>query len=213
MKLLRNSVLFVIFTFYSSLFSQETDNSIKQDSLKVKRFSIGVRIGIPTVVGGSAEIVLPLFNNHFAPFVNYSSFSLSFKEVETNLSFIGFGTIYYFGENGSGFFISVGRNTLKTDIIFGDLLFVDNTSLQSFIGSGGTLLKINTSDIKIGIKTAGAFYFLFELGYGIGKIPDELKFTATSNGISDSFIEEVPPIPGLGSNGVLFGNVGFGLSF
>ena len=47
----------------------------------------------------------------------------------------------------------------------------------------------------------------------IGKIPDELKFTATSNGISDSFIEEVPPIPGLGSNGVLFGNVGFGLSF
>jgi hypothetical protein len=185
----------------------------KLDSLTVKRFSIGAKIGIPSIVGGSVEIVLPILNNHFAPYVNYSRFSLSFREVETSLSSTGFGAKYYFGEKGSGFFISVGRNTLETDITFGDLLFVDNTSLRSIIGSGGTLLKINTSNIKMGVKTGGSIYFLFELGYGIGEIPNELKFMATSNGITDSFIEEVPSLPGLGNNWILLGNVGFGISF
>jgi len=51
------------------------------------------------------------------------------------------------------------------------------------------------------------------VGYGIGSIPDQLSFTATSNGITEQFTEEIPAIPGIGTNGLLIGNIGFGLSF
>jgi len=51
------------------------------------------------------------------------------------------------------------------------------------------------------------------LGYGLGTIPSELNFTATSSGITESFTEDIPTLPGLGANGIILGNVGFGYSF
>jgi hypothetical protein len=47
----------------------------------------------------------------------------------------------------------------------------------------------------------------------MGTIPDRLNFTATSGGITESFSEEIPAIPGLNANGLLIGNIGIGLSF
>ncbi|MDA9572467.1 hypothetical protein N9R44_03775, partial [Flavobacteriaceae bacterium] len=73
--------------------------------------------------------------------------------------------------------------------------------------------NLDTTNFKIGIKTGGTIFFRLELGYGVGSIPDALDFTATFEGITQSFSEAIPPIPGLGSEGVLIGNVGFGFSF
>jgi hypothetical protein len=47
----------------------------------------------------------------------------------------------------------------------------------------------------------------------MGSIPDSIDFIATSNGITESFSEDVPAIPGLSSGGLLISNFGFGLSF
>ena len=215
MNHIKRCLLISIFLFSISIVAQEAEeNSIKsKDSLKLNHFALGIKIGIPNIVGGSAEIVLPILNNHFAPFLDYNSFSLTFSDLEANLSSIGYGAKYYFGEKGNGFFMSLGRSTLKTDIVFNDLLFVDNVAQQSITGTGKTDLQLNTTDFKVGIKTGGTIYFLFELGYGFGDIPDLLNFTATSNGITESFSEDIPPLPGLGSNGILIGNVGFGIAF
>ena len=55
--------------------------------------------------------------------------------------------------------------------------------------------------------------FRSEIGYGMGSISDSIDFIATSNGITESFSEDVPAIPGLSSAGLLISNFGFGLSF
>ena len=99
----------------------------------------------------------------------------------------------------------------NTDLNFYNLEFNENG--QSTIGDASTNLKFSTTNIKTGIKTGGTFYFRFEVGYGFGSIQKTVEFNATANGISDSFTEEIPPIPGVNSGGILIGNIGFGYHF
>ena len=81
-------------------------------------------------------------------------------------------------------------------------------------GTGSVDLDIDTTILKIGVKTGGTLYFSFELGYGFGTIPDSLNFNATSlSGVSESVTEEIPSIPGIGSGGIVVGNIGLGISF
>jgi hypothetical protein len=75
-------------------------------------------------------------------------------------------------------------------------------------------LLINTTNLKLGLKTGGTFYFRVELGYGLGEVPSELMINAsTSDGYKETVVEEVPNIPGISNSGILVGNIGFGLSF
>ena len=108
-------------------------------------------------------------------------------------------------------FIGVGKASLSTDITFTDLIF--SNALETITGSGSTNLDLETTNFKIGIKTGGTFYFKFEVGYGMGIIPNELNFQATAKGITESFSEDIPPIPGLGKDGILIGTIGFGIAF
>jgi hypothetical protein len=86
---------------------------------------------------------------------------------------------------------------------------------MSTLGSAKVPLELNTTNLKLGVKTGDAFFFRFEIGYGIGDIPSELKFNANANanGINKSFTEERPAIPGLSSGGILLANFGFGFAF
>ena len=200
-----------LLTIFTSFAQTESIKKENRDSLKVKHFSIGLKLGIPNLASGSAELTLPILNNHFAPYVDYSKFPLNFESVETTIAYTEFGINYYFNKKANGFFIGVGKGSLSTDVTFTNLLFVND--LQSLIGSGSTELNLDTTNFKLGVKTAGNIFFRFELGYGVGKIPDSLNFIASLNGISESFTESIPPIPGLTTSGILIGNVGFGFAF
>ena len=90
-------------------------------------------------------------------------------------------------------------------------MFEENGVSQ--VGSAITELDLNTLNLKLGFKTGGLIFLRVEVGYGIGTIPGSLDFTATSNGITESFSEEIPSIPGLTSEGLLIGNIGLGISF
>ena len=205
----------IVFVLLSVSLSAQIDNRKQNlndsDSLKVKRIAVGIKLGIPNIAGGSVEILLPIQNNHFAPYIDYSSFNLPLEDIETNFSFIEYGVKYYFNKKGHGFFTSLGQNKLNADITFNDLTFNDDT--LSTKGSAKVPLGLNTTNIKLGIKTDGSFFFRFELGFGFGNIPSELKFNATANGISESFTMDIPTIPGLGSGGILLANFGFGFAF
>jgi len=203
--------LIILFTGFVGLAQSEDTKKESKDSIKVKRLSIGFKLGIPNLASGSAELVLPVLNNHFAPYVDYSRIPLNFDFIETNIAYTEFGVNFYFNKKGNGFFIGVGKGSLSTDITFTNLEF--SNALQTIIGSGNTELNLDTTNFKIGLKTGGTIFFRFELGYGVGTIPDLLRFTATANGITEIFTEEIPPIPGLGSEGILIGNIGFGFSF
>ncbi len=209
MKTQISSFLLLILIAIAPTYAQKNyDQPQIADSIPVKRLSIGLNIGIPNVVGGTAEIVLPFFNNHFAPFVDYSKIDMTVDDVDTQFSYIAYGIHFYPSKKGRGFYISAGKSAFSSDITFNNLSFG-----QGIVGTAGVPLDLNTTDFKLGIKTGGRLFFKFDLGYGLGDIPKSLHFTATANGLTKNFSEDIPPLPGIGSNGILLGSFGFGFSF
>jgi len=189
--------------------SNQVVDSIEVDD-SIKRISLGLKIGIPNIIGGTIEGVLPILGNRIAPYFNLSSFNLDVENVTAGLSYTEFGSKVYFGNKGKGFFIGVGSSKFASTLDFKDLSLDFGET-----GTGSVGLDINTFIIKIGAKTGGRVYFNFELGYGIGSIPEELTFNATSTtGKTQSTTEKIPNIPGVNpGGGILIGNVGFGISF
>ena len=194
-------------------FAQEVDQQEETiDSLapSIKRFSVGLKIGVPNIAGLSLEGVTPLLDNRIAPFVDFSGFDVKDAETEIGLSYTEFGTNVYFGNRGKGAYAGISFGNLSTDLTFYENLDGGGR------GKGSIGLDIKSTNLKFGIKTGGRFYFRFEVGYGLtGDVPDDITVTLTEiggNGTeTDTF--EVPTIPGVGTNGILLGNFGFGLSF
>jgi len=195
---------------YAQEVEQQQEETIDSLAPSVKRFSVGLKIGVPNVAGLSLEGVTPLLDNRVAPFVDFSSFDVKDAETEIGLSYSEFGANVYFNNKGKGAYAGIGFGNLSTDLTFYEDL--DGGSR----GKGTTGLDIKSTNLKFGIKTGGRFYFRFEIGYGFtSDVPDEITVTLTEiNGTeTETRSLDVPTIPGLGTNGLLIGNFGFGLSF
>ena len=203
--------IFLILSIISTAYVSAQDISITDSISKSKTISIGVKAGAPNILSLNREFVLPILNNHIAPFVDYGSFSLDIENTQADLKYLEYGLNIYFGNKGKGLYVGAGSGKLTNEFTFNDLTFEDNG--VSLKGSATTSLDINALNLKLGFKSGGLIYFRIEAGYGIGTIPDRLNFTATSGGITETFSEEIPAIPGIGSNGFAIGNIGLGLSF
>jgi hypothetical protein len=203
--------IFLILSLISTVYVSAQEISITDSNSKSKTISVGVKVGAPNILSLNGELVLPILNNHIAPFVDYGSFSLDIENTQAELKYLEYGLNIYFGNNGKGLYVGAGSGKLTNEFTFNDLTFEDNG--VSLKGSASTSLDINALNLKLGFKSGGLIYFRIEAGYGIGTIPDKLNFTATSGGITDSFSEEIPAIPGVGSNGFAIGNIGLGVSF
>jgi hypothetical protein len=173
-----------------------------------KRISVGAKVGVPNILSLNGEVVLPILDNHFAPFIDYGAFDIEDGDTEVGLKYTEFGLNYYFGSKGKGFYIGAGIAELSTDVTFNDLVFDDGT-----IGSGSVGLDIGTTNLKLGLKTGGVLYFRIEAGYGLGSPPKTIEVIGTANGVTETFIEPIPEIPGVNESGLLIGNIGFGFSF
>lgn len=189
--------------------AQEIQNDPPADSSKL--ISIGTKLGVPNIVSFNGEIILPFLDNHFASYIDYGAFNIDVEDTETALNYSEYGINFYFGNSGKGLYASAGMAQLSTEFTFNNLTFEENGVSQK--GSASTGLDLNTLNLKLGFKTGGFIFLRVEAGYGMGTIPDRLNFTATSGGITESFSEEIPAIPGLNANGLLIGNIGIGLSF
>ena len=219
------NILFTIFII-SSMFvlAQEVEQDVETlDSLElpsIKRIAIGVKFGVPNIAGLSLEGVTPLLGNRIAPFFDYSSFDVNPDEVEVGLTYTEFGSNIYFGNKGKGVYAGIGFGSLDTYLVFNDIELTDDNG-NSGNGTASISQNLNTTNIKLGIKTGGRFYFRLELGYGIGDIPETIDvtgtFSYTENGQtitgSGYQTEEFPTIPGVGTSGILIGNFGFGIAF
>ena len=195
---------------YAQEVEQQQEETIDSLAPSVKRFSVGLKIGVPNVAGLSLEGVTPLLDNRVAPFVDFSSFDVKDAETEIGLSYSEFGANVYFNNKGKGAYAGIGFGNLSTDLTFYEDL--DGGSR----GKGTTGLDIKSTNLKFGIKTGGRFYFRFEIGYGFtSDVPDAITVTLTEINGTETETEslDVPTIPGLGTNGLLIGNFGFGLSF
>ena len=208
---MRNLIAILILLFSISISAQ----NIEKDSLNVelensiKRFSLGLKIGTPNMIGGAVQYVLPITNNHFAPYANYSGYDIEIDNTEINLNYSEFGVKYFFKNTGKGLYTAVGISSFSSSLAYTDVSLTGGLT-----GDGSVDLNIDTTIVKLGLKTGGTLYFSFELGYGFGTIPNSLTFNAvSSNGISESVTEDIPNIPGIGSGGMVVGNIGFGISF
>ena len=214
MKTLFFYLIIITTLFFNTSICYSQSDEIKDsslDTIKIKYVNIGVKVGIPNLIGGSVEVLLPVLGNRISPYFDYSGFNIDTDQVGTKLSYSEYGANLYFNKKGNGFFVSLGKAKFDANLTFNELNFSDDGN--STTDSASTNLNFNTTNIKLGIKTGGAFYFRFEIGFGLGDIPDAINFTATSNGITENFSEEIPAIPGLGQGGILIGNIGFGLAF
>ena len=203
--------IFLILSLISTAYVSAQDSSITDGASKSKTISIGVKVGAPNILSLNGEFVLPILNNHIAPFIDYGSFSLDIENTQADLKYLEYGLNIYFGNKGKGLYVGAGSGKLTNEFTFNDLTFEDNG--VSLKGSATTSLDINALNLKLGFKSGGLIYFRIEAGYGIGTIPDRLNFTATSGGITETFSEEIPAIHGIGSNGFAIGNIGLGVSF
>lgn len=57
--------LIILFTGFVGVAQTEDTKKESKDSIKVKRLSIGFKLGIPNLASGSAELVLPVLKQSF----------------------------------------------------------------------------------------------------------------------------------------------------
>ena len=182
---------------------------------KVKRFSIGVKVGVPNVATGGIEYNLPFLNNHFAPYVDYTKidYNETGESFSGSLSYSEFGLNYYFNQKGKGVYFGAGISNFS-------LKGEDNAiELDGAIGRTGTAdtnFEFNGTALKLGVKTGGTFYVRFEVGYSFGSFPTKITITAVDNAnssLTEVEVVEIPEVPGISDSGIVVANLGFGFSF
>ena len=187
----------------------------KKDTLSseydINRFSAGLKFGFPYMAAVNSQYILPFFDNHFAPYFDYSQYSYEDYDREAEFLFSEWGISYFIKEKGKGLYISLSYSNLSYNANF------MNVSLKNgSVGSGNGKVDLTTTNLRIGMKTGGTFYFRIEMGFGIGNLPKIVNFKATDN--SNSNYTELassglPKIEGVNENRMLVGNLGIGLSF
>lgn len=194
--------LLLVFAINSS--AQDSDNP------DLRRFRIGVKAGVPNIIGGNAEYVLPILDNHLAPYLDYSTFSLEVDGVDTSFNFFEIGSNVYFNNKGKGLYASLSYGSFNLEGTYTD---AETIGGEVFEGEAEGDIDITTFNLKLGVKLGNKFYFRAEAGYGFGDIPEVVEIRGTVNGQPETGVEEIPDVPGIGDNGLLVANIGFGFSF
>ena len=165
-------------------------------SAQEKPIRIGLKIGVPNIIGVNLEYVTPLFDGKFAPTADFSKISFTIDNVTMDYSYFEIGTNYYFTKQGQGLYghASYGRINVKGT-------YDDDTH-----GVGKSELPLSLVNLKLGAKLGKAFYFRAELGYGLVLSGIE-KVTVTYA----SYTEDVD-LPSVIGGGPIV-NLGFGFSF
>lgn len=187
----------------------------EKDSLSVeydiKRVSAGLKFGFPYMAVVGAQYTLPFFDNHFAPYFDYSQYSYEKNNEDAKFHFLEWGISYFFKEKSKGLYVGLSNSNLSYKVNF------MNVDLQNGSkGSGNGNVDLRTTNLRLGLKTGGTFYFRIEMGYGFGDLPKKLSFRAIDNSdpsYSELSTKEIPEINGVSKSGMLVGNIGFGISF
>ena len=195
-------------------------DSIHTDTiLNLKRFSFGIKMGLPNVIGLTTEAILPIFKNRVSPYFDYSSYKLNPDKTSIDLNYTDYGVNIYINSKGNGLYASLGSGNLSSLILFEEIELTDENGNKG-LGNAQIKENINTFNVKLGIKSNSKIFFRLEVGYGIGRIPNNLNLTGSFNYEKDgmfysskgSSVESFPTVPGIGKKGIIMGNFGFGIS-
>ena len=194
---------------FSQFYKEKKSDIIEDNSLK--RFSVGVKFGLPYMAVLGAQYTLPFFNNHFAPYFDYSQYSYEKNNEDAQFRFSEFGISYFFNQIGNGLYAGLSYSNLSYNVKFTNVILENGSK-----GYGSEKIDMRTTNLRIGLKTGGTFYFRIEMGYGLGDIPKKLSFKAIDNfdpKYSQIVTKEIPKISGTSEREMLIGNIGVGISF
>lgn len=211
MKIKKLIILLMTFPIvgFSQFYKEKKSDIIEDNSLK--RFSVGVKFGLPYMAVLGAQYTLPFFNNHFAPYFDYSQYSYEKNNEDAQFRFSEFGISYFFNQIGKGLYTGLSYSNLSYDVKFTNVILENGSK-----GYGSEKIDMRTTNLRIGLKTGGTFYFRIEMGYGLGDIPKKLSFKAIDNfdpRYSQIVTKEIPKISGTSEREMLIGNIGVGISF
>lgn len=211
MKIKKLIILLMTFPIvgFSQFYKEKKSDIIEDNSLK--RFSVGVKFGLPYMAVLGAQYTLPFFNNHFAPYFDYSQYSYEKNNEDAQFRFSEFGISYFFNQIGKGLYTGLSYSNLSYDVKFTNVILENGSK-----GYGSEKIDMRTTNLRIGLKTGGTFYFRIEMGYGLGDIPKKLSFKAIDNfdpKYSQIVTKEIPKISGTSEREMLIGNIGVGISF
>ena len=204
-------LIFLIFPFFSFSQNYQEKDSLHIEYDELKRFSAGIKFGLPYMAVVGAQFTLPFFNNHFAPYFDYSQYSYVKNEEDAKFRFSEFGLSYFFKEMSKGFYVGVSNSNLNYKVNFMNIDLENGSK-----GSGSGEVNMRTTNLRFGFKTGGSFYFRIEIGYGLGDIPNMVVFKAIddfNSSYSEIRTKEVPEINGTSESEMFVGNIGFGISF
>ena len=193
-----------------SQFYKEKKSDIDEDN-SPKRFSVGVKFGLPYMAVLGTQYTLPFFNNHFAPYFDYSQYSYEKNNEDAQFRFSEFGISYFLNQIGKGLYAGLSYSNLSYDVKFTNVILENGSK-----GYGSEKIDMRTTNLRVGLKTGGTFYFRIEMGYGFGDIPKKLSFKAIDNfdpRYSQIVTKEIPIISGTSEKEMLIGNIGVGISF
>ncbi|AOW19991.1 hypothetical protein [Urechidicola croceus] len=228
-------ITFLCILLISSIaFSQEEEVETSKDTTKtakinIKPIRLGVKVGFPNVVGGNIEYVTPLLDQRLGVFIDYGNLpEYEFDDSKGGFTHTEFGINYYLKKNkGSGFYIGLSRSSLKIDGEYSDIgTIVEQDQSVEYTGTATGDVKINTTNLKLGVKLGKTVYFRFEAGYGFGDIPEGVEVTGiaevTPNGgptqtQTETALYLFEDIEGLNNfikdSGTPVVNIGIGFSF
>ena len=194
MKIKKLIILLMTFPIvgFSQFYKEKKSDIVEDNSLK--RFSVGVKFGLPYMAVLGAQYTLPFFNNHFAPYFDYSQYSYEKNNEDAQFRFSEFGISYFFNQIGKGLYTGLSYSNLSYDVKFTNVILENGSK-----GYGSEKIDMRTTNLRIGLKTGGTFYFRIEMGYGLGDIPKKLSFKAIDNfdpRYSQIVTKEIPKISG-----------------
>ncbi len=183
--------------------------------LLVKRFRIGLKLGLPNVAGAEAEVVLPGLGNRLAPFLGMSYLAPTINGNQQKFFFWeAGGNIYPLG-NGKWLYASLSYSHFNFDGYYSGNQTYNG---DKFTGYAQGNLSFGTFNTKIGVRFGGLFFVKAEVGYGFGSIPQKITISGVaynSQGIkyTGTGVTDIPKVPLVSPNGIFLLNLGFGFAF
>jgi hypothetical protein len=178
-----------------------------------KPIRVGVKIGLPNIIGGNAEYVTPLLNKRLAVTIDYSTLNGSSPEddAEGSFNYFAAGINYYFFKEGKGLYGNLGYGIFNGNGTFTD---VDSEDGSKTNGISKVDISYKSLNIMVGAKLGGLFYFRPEIGFALPGFPKDIVENVTfPDGTTEtqSFASS-EDIPGIIRSGFIF-NIGFGFAF
>lgn len=220
MKKTESTLFTFMFLLCGFSFAQEIQKTYEETEItKVRPVRIGLKIGVPNLIGGNLEYVTPLLEDRLALNVDYSTIKSGWfisdeesGEDKLDFNYWEAGVNYYFFKPGKGLYGNLSYGSMSFEGVANE---IESENDPSMTGTANIDYNNNSFNIKLGAKLGGLFYFRPEIGYSFSSLPETVEIVVNMDDGSTEHqeynVKEFAGIDLLFSGFMV--NIGFGFAF